>query len=206
VAVSFDLFGTLVRVDGPASPGAAVAGELERRGVAVPDDWERAYRERHVSAEEGEAVSLPAHVTAALQSRGIETDAETVRAAVRAAFEPQVETVPQAPRVVEGCAKAGPVGVCSNCAVPNLVAEALARSEVDRERLDAVVVSVGLGWRKPDRRIFEATADALGCSPEELVHVGDDPETDSGVESVGGSFVDVDDSLPPVESLLEVSP
>ena len=43
MGVSFDLFGTLVTVDRPADPAAAVATELERRDVPVPDDWAAAY-------------------------------------------------------------------------------------------------------------------------------------------------------------------
>jgi len=204
-AVSFDLFGTLVRVGGPANPATAVARALERRGVTVPDGWECAYREQHIAVESGAEVSLPAHVAAALRSRGVDADAEVVLAAVRAAFEPEVQTVPDARQLVADCATAGAVGICSNCSVPGLVAETLARSSLDEEQFDAVVASVAVGRRKPDSRIFEAVADALDCTPATLVHVGDNPETDGGVESVGGRFVSVDERLPSTDRVLEVS-
>ena len=53
VAVSFDLFGTLVTADRPADPAAAIATELEKRDIAVPEDWEDAYTEPHIDAPEG---------------------------------------------------------------------------------------------------------------------------------------------------------
>jgi FMN phosphatase YigB (HAD superfamily) len=40
--------------------------------------------------------------------------------------------------------------------------------------LGTIVVSQRVGWIKPDRRMFEATASALGVSLGELLHVGDD--------------------------------
>lgn len=56
MATSFDLFGTLVAVDRPADPAAAVGDELRDRGVAVPDDWAAAYAETHVEAPAGAEV------------------------------------------------------------------------------------------------------------------------------------------------------
>ncbi len=53
MAVSFDLFGTLVCVPSPSDPAAAVGDALDERGVPVPADWDDAYRERHVDAPPG---------------------------------------------------------------------------------------------------------------------------------------------------------
>jgi len=200
VAVTFDLFGTLVRADRPDDPASAVARELRKRDVPVPDDWDAAYRERHVDAPEGAEVPLPAHVSQALLSRGIDPasrgDSEAgkaVRRAVVAASDPTVETREGAVAAVEAAAEAGPVGVLSNCSVPDLARRALLRSAVDRDGMDAVVTSAGCGWRKPDRRAFEAAARRLAVDPGALVHVGDDPRTDAGVGAVGGTAVIVGD-------------
>ncbi|WP_254546292.1 HAD family hydrolase [Halomarina pelagica] len=193
MAITFDLFGTLVRATTPDDPARAVADELTARGVAVPDDWGDAYRERHVDAPEGAEVPLPAHVAAALRSRGVDAPANVARRAVVAAFDPDVETVPGASAAVAAAAASGPVAVCSNCSVPELVARALIRADVDRSLFDAVVTSVACGWRKPDARAFEATARTLDVPPDSLLHVGDDPRTDAGVEAVGGRFLDVAD-------------
>ncbi|MFC6836820.1 HAD family hydrolase [Halomarina ordinaria] len=193
MAHTFDLFGTLVRAATPDDPARAVAKELAARDVAVPDDWARAYGEVHIDAPEGAEVPLPAHVAAALRDRGVDVPANAARRAVVAAFDPDVETVEGARAAVAAAAERGPVAVCSNCSVPELAARTLIRADLERDAFDAVVTSVACGWRKPDTRLFEATARTLGVAPDSLTHVGDDPRTDGGVEAVGGRFVDVAD-------------
>jgi FMN phosphatase YigB (HAD superfamily) len=191
VAVSFDLFGTLVDADRPADPAAAVAAELRARDVPVPDDWAEAYREPQIDAPSGAEVPLPAHVSAVLRSRGVAAPDNAARRAVVAAFDPAVETRPGAVEAVRAARDRGPVGLCSNCAVPELVGRTLVRSALGRDDFDAVVTSVGCGWRKPDRRAFETCADALEVDLSALVHVGDDPATDGGAQDAGATFVDV---------------
>ena len=194
MAVSFDLFGTLVeRVDsgGDDDPAARVAAELAARDVAVPDDWAAAYRERHIDAPEGAEVPLPAHVSAALASRGVDAPGNAARRAVVAAFDPEVRTCDGAVDAVTAARAVGPVALCSNCSVPELVGRTLVRSALSRDDFDAVVSSVGCGWRKPAAEMFETTATRLDVAPADLVHVGDDARTDGGIEALGGQFVDV---------------
>ena len=206
MAVTFDLFGTLVDVEYPSDPAEIVARELESRGVAVPDDWHVAYGERHVDAPAGAEVPLPAHVAHALDSRGVDAAENVVRHAVVAAFDPDVTRRDGARDAVCDVAAQGPVGLLSNCAVPELVSKTLIRAGL-RGEFDAVTTSVGCGWRKPHPKAFEAAADALGVAPETLVHVGDDPATDGGVEDVGGRFVDVTETpLPRIAAELEAEP
>lgn len=193
MAVAFDLFGTLVSVSMPSDPASAVAAELSARGVSVPDDWPDAYRESYIDAPPGAEVPLPAHVAQALQSRGIETSENAPRRAVVAAFDPDVTTRPGAREAIEAAAQYGSVGICSNCSVPELAGRVLIRSDVERDQFDAIVTSVACGWRKPDRRAFEVVASQLETSVTSLVHVGDDTETDGGIEAAGGTFVDVND-------------
>ena len=193
MAVSFDLFGTLVDVDVPSDPAAVVADELRARDVSVPDDFAAAYREPHIDAPEGAEVPLPAHVSAALQSRGVSVTQNAARRAVIAAFDPTVRTREGAVEAVEAARDRGPVGVLSNCSVPELVGRTFVRSAFDYREFDSVVTSVGCGWRKPAPQAFEVVADGLGVAVEALVHVGDSPATDGGVEALGGTFVDVTD-------------
>jgi FMN phosphatase YigB (HAD superfamily) len=190
VAVTFDLFGTLVDVEYPSDPAEAVARELESRGVAVPDDWHVAYGEQHVEAPAGAEVPLPAHVARALDSRGVDVTQNVARHAVVAAFDPDVTRRDGALDAVHGARERGPVGLLSNCAVPELVPRTLIRAGI-RGEFDAVTTSVGCGWRKPHPSAFEAAAEAIDATTTGLVHVGDDPETDGGIVAAGGRFVDV---------------
>ncbi|WP_331236247.1 HAD family hydrolase [Natronorarus salvus] len=192
MAVSFDLFGTLVSVD-RTEPTRAIANELRARDVTVPDDWERTYGERHVDAPEGAEVPLPSHVAAALRSRGVEFDAHVVRRAVVAAFDPAVETRAGAHETVSTAAEYVPVALLSNCSVPELVPRVLIRSDLDRDAFDAVVTSVGCGWRKPHPEAFHSVAEALDCAVDNLVHVGDSEHADGGIEACGGRFLSVDE-------------
>lgn len=191
MAVSFDLFGTLVDVTRPDDPAEAVARELRARDVAVPEDWGAAYREMHVDAPEGAEVPLPAHVARALASRGVDAPGNAPRRAVVAAFDPDVTVRRGARDAVAAASEHGPVAVCSNCAVPGLVRTTLVRAEL-RDAFDAIVASAACGWRKPDARIFERVADALDCDASALVHVGDS-DADAGIDALGGTFVDVRD-------------
>jgi len=203
VAVTFDLFGTLVSVDAPDDPAAAVAAELRARDVSVPADWAAAYAEPHIDAPSGAEVPLPAHVAAALRSRGVDAPNNAARRAVVAAFDPRVSTREGAIEAVEAAAACGPVGLLSNCSVPELVSRTLIRSELERGDFEAIVTSVGCGWRKPHPNAFETIADGLGARPDTLVHVGDDEATDGGVGDVGGTFLDVtEDALPSIATRL----
>lgn len=59
--------------------------------------------------------------------------------------------------------------------------------------LDALVVSSEVGVRKPGPEFFRATAERLGCAPEEVLFVGDDPTNDvAGARAVGMRAVLVD--------------
>jgi FMN phosphatase YigB (HAD superfamily) len=201
VVVTFDLFGTLVDADRPESPAAAVGAALSARGIAVPDDWAAAFREAHIDAPAGAEVPLPAHVAAALRSRGVDTPGNAARRAVVAAFDPDVRTRAGAVDAVAAAADRGPVGLLSNCSVPELVARTLIRSDLDREAFDATVTSVGCGWRKPHPNAFESIAEGLGVDADAITHVGDDPTADGGIADLGGTFVDVDD--PGLETVAE---
>lgn len=204
VSVSVDLFGTLVDVDDSFEPATELRKALQEFDISVPGDWSEAYRERHVTVDDGEELSIVDHVHAALGSRDVDATKPVVETAVQSAFTQDIETRRGAPSVVETISGRESVGICSNCAVPGLVDHAIRESALDRARFDAVVTSVDCGWRKPDPRIFEKTASELGCSVEDLVHVGDDPHADGGIEKVGGRAVLLTEhDLSDVPALLE---
>lgn len=204
--ISFDLFGTLVEVSSPPNPATAVATELRKRDVPVPDDWDAAYTEQHVDVPDGTELSLPEHVHEALASRGVTAAPDMVERAVSTAFEPTVQTRDGARDALLAAERLGPVGILSNCSVPSLAETALARSTLDSSRFDAVVTSVDCGWRKPHPRAFETVASALDCRVEELCHVGDDPRTDGGVTDAGGTAILLDETpLERIPSQLEAT-
>jgi FMN phosphatase YigB (HAD superfamily) len=190
VAVSFDLFGTLVAQDRPTEPWDAVATELRAREVSVPGDWEAAYRTSHTDLDPGREQSLVAHVRAALASRGVDAGRDVVRDALLAAFDAPVETRPGASEALAAAREHGPVGLLSNCSLPGLAGRALAQTELT---VETVVTSVGCGWRKPHDRAFEAAAEELGVAVSALVHVGDDPRADGGGRTAGVTVVLTDD-------------
>jgi FMN phosphatase YigB (HAD superfamily) len=204
VVVSFDCFGTLVDATRPEEPAVAIAQELRARGVDVPADWPEAYRERQLDPPAGAETPLPVHVSAALASRDIDADEDAIRRAVVAALDPDVETRDGALEAVEAAAEYGPVAICSNCSVSQLVWRSLERSAIAPDTFDAIVTSVDCGWRKPDRRIFEMTATRLDATLSTLVHVGDDPHADGGIEDYGGRCVLLTETeLPAVPERLE---
>lgn len=185
---SFDLFGTLVSAQRPDDPASAVADALADRAVAVPNDWTTAYREPHAHLAPGEERSLAAHVGDALASRGVDAPDDVVRDATIEAFDRPVERRDGAIDAIDAARASGDVAVLSNCSVPGLIDRALERANL-ADAVDAVVTSVACGWRKPDPRAFEAVADALDTAPNTLVHVGDDPIADRGIEALGGRAV-----------------
>lgn len=192
MAVTFDLFGTLVSAERPEEPWEAVASELADRGVSVPGDWEAAYREGHVDVEPLAELSLVEHTAAALASRGRDPDRKVVRAALLAAFDGPVTVRNGAADALTAAADRGPVGICSNCSLPGLVDRVLDRASLPAVT-DAVVTSVDCGWRKPHDRAFEAVADRLGVDLVDLVHVGDDPRCDGGARTTDASVLLLED-------------
>lgn len=189
VAVSFDLFGTLVSVDRTDDPATAIAHELEERGVSVTNDWDDRYRRPTVDAPAGAEIPLPAHVSRALADAGVEWEGNVVRRAVIAAFDPVVETRDGAREALEAAKSYGPVALCSNCSVPELVGRTLIRSDLSRTDFDVIVSSVACGWRKPAPEIFQITATQLEVPVSSLIHVGDDPRTDGGITAIGGTAI-----------------
>lgn len=205
-AVSFDLFGTLVAVDRPDDPAAAIAAQLESKGLSVPDDWRTAYSQSHADIPPGRERSLVDHVADALASRsGAASGPERrdrIDRAVRNAFDADVRTRPGAEGAVRTIGATVPIGVLSNCSVPGLVGHVLEESAIDERQFDAIVASVDCGWRKPHPRAFETIARDLAVDLDRLVHVGDSPQTDGGAEEAGARSLLVSDA--PLEELPEV--
>ncbi len=71
------------------------------------------------------------------------------------------------------------VGHCSNFSHAATAHRILEENEL-ASKLDAVVISEEVGFRKPRPEIFEALLSSLSVSPEQTLHVGDRLTTDVG--------------------------
>jgi HAD superfamily hydrolase (TIGR01549 family) len=78
------------------------------------------------------------------------------------------------------------IGLCSNAPYrPASMHAQLAHVGLER-LLDAAVFSAEVGWRKPSRRLFDASLHALGTSARETVFVGDRRREDVGGAAAAG--------------------
>ncbi|MEZ3142474.1 HAD family hydrolase [Halobaculum sp. MBLA0143] len=169
-ANSFELFGTLVDADLPDDPARAVGRELADRGVDLPADWATAYDETHIDPPAEAVVPLPAHVSAALGSRGVDAPDNAPRRAVVAAFDPEVRTREGASEALAAAADRGPVAVLADAPAPELARRTLIRADLDRSLLDATVSTAACGWALTAPEAHETVARRLGA--ERVVHVG----------------------------------
>src|SRR5262249_28243110 len=56
----------------------------------------------------------------------------------------------------------------------------------DLRRIEHVVISADVGWRKPAAEFFAALCRKLGRRPDEILFVGDDPTNDyAGAQAAG---------------------
>jgi FMN phosphatase YigB (HAD superfamily) len=153
-----------------------------------------------VEVPHGGELALPEHTRQALASRGVDADESVVSNAVRAAFTREGTPVQGAADALE--AIDAPVGVLSNCSVPGMVTATLDRAGL-LHAVDTVETSIDCGWRKPDRRAFEAVADSLDIEVADLIHVGDNREADGGIDPLGGTYLPVEDELSSLPGRLE---
>ena len=208
-AVSFDLFGTLLTVEQPRDPTAAVAEALEARGIDIPDEWEDAYRTPYIETDHPlQEMPLGDHVLALLRAHADSADTEpdpaVVDEAVRDAFDTPIQTRDGAAETIRALSEHVPVAVLSNSSVRGLVERSLSKADLPVDSFAIVRASVDLGWRKPHEQTFKHIADELGVPIESLVHVGDDSRTDGGADRAGAHAVIVSESGPlTVASILE---
>ncbi len=188
VAISFDLFGTLVSVRRETAPAAAIRRYFLDAGVAVPERFEQEYYEPQVECPPDRSLSTTEHVRAAVAACDVAVSTALCRRAVQDTFTAEPTVLQETTTALQLAADRGPVGLCSNCSVAGLVEEILSEAQL-AAAFDAIVTSVGCGWRKPAPEIFETMAARLGVDPASITHVGDNPATDGGIETVGGTFL-----------------
>jgi putative hydrolase of the HAD superfamily len=65
----------------------------------------------------------------------------------------------------------------SNFMIQDGIEELLQLNEVNRF-FDFVVTSIRVGWRKPSPKIYQVALHYAGCTPEQILFIGDDYEND----------------------------
>jgi len=94
-------------------------------------------------------------------------------------------TPPHHPGVLDRLGARARLGLASNWSWTPAALAILERGEL-RPRLDALAISHDVGLRKPRPELFAAALDALGVSPAEAIHVGDNLEADvAGAAALG---------------------
>lgn len=197
-AVIFDFIGTLASVecyDMEASK-LKLYGAIFDAGFKVGEkDFLKAYDEAHekyriVRYEELVEVTNAVWVSEALNRLGFKIGPEDMRmkAAINVFFADYLESLRLNPCVKELLARTSSVckaGLISNFTFAPVIYAAVRKLGLGRY-LNAVLVSEDVGWRKPNRRIFEEALKRLRVDAEETVYVGDSPLEDvKGATLVG---------------------
>jgi putative hydrolase of the HAD superfamily len=185
-AILFDLFHTLVCVPPPAVAGERSVPEI--LGVSS-EEWQRRYYDDDVLGrclghvrDSFEAMRLVTHsIDPSVDEQKI---AEAV-ASRRRRFEAGLVGVEEAMlAALDQLRNAGiRTAIVSDAGADDV--ESWPRSPL-RSRVDAVVFSYEVGFRKPDPRIYLHALSAVGVSPEDAVFVGDGGSQEhSGARALG---------------------
>jgi putative hydrolase of the HAD superfamily len=189
-AVLFDLFHTLACV-----PPPAIAGELPVSEIlgGSGKEWQRRYYEEDVLGrclgrvcDAMEAMRLVTH------SIDPAVAEERILAAVKSRqrrFEMGLVEIESATLAALDRLRAAGIrtALVSDAGADDV--ESWERSPL-RTRLDAIVFSYRMGFRKPDARIYEHALDSIGVRPDEAIFVGDGGSDEHrGARAVGMSTV-----------------
>jgi len=192
-AVVFDFIGTLTSVKNYSLEASTLKlhKAIVEAGFSVDEeDFLRAYSRAHekyrlIRYEELVEVTNGVWISDALNCLGFKTgpaDAR-VKTAVNVFFEDYLSSLelnPCARRMLVRLSKRYKLGLISNFTYAPVIYAALRKLGVNRF-FSAVLVSEDVGWRKPNRKIFQEALRRLGVKAEETVYVGDSP-----VEDIGG--------------------
>jgi FMN phosphatase YigB (HAD superfamily) len=193
-AVIFDFIGTLTSVKNYSLETSTLKlhKAIVEAGFSVNEDnFLRAYSRSHekyrlIRYEELVEVTNSVWISDALNCLGFKTSPEDARLkkAVNVFFHDylgSLELKHCARRTLVQLSKRYKLGLISNFTYAPVIYAALRKLGVNRF-FSAVLVSEDVGWRKPNRKIFQEALRRLGVKAEEAVYVGDSP-----LEDVGGA-------------------
>jgi len=197
-AIGFDLFNTLLTVEPPALEEAVerLCRSLTTGGIPVAKEaFKDAYRESalrfmHETRLDGRETHNRFWISAALLSQAYEVGPEDSRiaAAVTAyfsAFMGHCHLIPGTMEMLKALKGAFRLGLLSNFTHPPAVREIISSLGLTAS-FDAVLISGELGYRKPHPLVFRRLLRELGVKKDQILYVGDDPESDiAGAEQAG---------------------
>ena len=197
-AVLLDYIGTLVTPRGYTMEDSVnkLCAEIISAGFEVEEAefLERygVYHEKYRAVRYGENVEVTnaVWICEALNSLGhfVEPEDARLSLALDNFFNDYVMSLEPSPRVEEFLSQVSKnysLGLVSNFTYSPVVHQSLNKLNL-KKHFRVVRVSHDVGWRKPDRRIFEATLEGLGVASEEAVFVGDSPLEDiAGAQQMG---------------------
>jgi FMN phosphatase YigB (HAD superfamily) len=193
-AVIFDFIGTLTSVKNYSMEASTLKlyKAIVEAGFGVDEeDFLGAYSRAHekyrlIRYEELVEVTNGVWISEALNCLGFKTSPEDahVKTAVNVFFEDYLSSLelnPCARRMLVWLSRRYKLGLVSNFTYAPVIYAALRKLGVNRF-FNAVLVSEDVGWRKPNKKIFQETLRRLGVKADETVYVGDSP-----VEDIGGA-------------------
>jgi HAD superfamily hydrolase (TIGR01662 family) len=203
-AVFFDLGGTLVDMSVPRENVWAEAFSKHGENVG-PDELRRALRKADHDLDEAfaaiqgmdEKPFWRTYDEAVLDSLGVEVDPEEFMADLSASFGKIIpdENVwtdyPDAKPILEDLARRDmDVGLISNAT--DLARRVLRRLDMERY-FDPIVISSEIGYRKPEREIFDKALGEAGVAPSRALYIGDKLAVDvKGASRAGLNAVLID--------------
>lgn len=193
--IGFDLFGTLLHVQGDHSSCLSnLQQKLSQYSINIPmnqflDAYHKIHKKnRMVRYDSNIEISNQAELCEILKQFNIlfDTNSKPVIEAIKAYFSSWcVTAIDNAERVLQDLHMQCTTGLITNFTDTTFVYKCLHDFNLFNE-LDSVIISAELGWRKPNRKIFDEFLQSTKSKADETLFVGDDINCDiAGAKNVG---------------------
>lgn len=197
-AIVFDFIGTLIDLKDYSMEESKkkLSKAIRAAGFEVEEArflgaYSRAHEKyRLVRYQELVEVTNAVWISEALNSLGLKTSPEDARikTALNIFFGDYIKSFELRPCVRELLKKVSAgfkLGLVSNFTYAPVIYVGLRRLGINHF-FNAVLISADVGWRKPDKRIFEEALRRLGVRPDKAIYIGDSPIEDiRGAKTLG---------------------
>jgi putative hydrolase of the HAD superfamily len=206
-AIAFDLFNTLITVE-PHGLGEALnrlVRSLKGSGLALEyEAFKQAHREAAIRfLEETRKDGTETHnrfwISEALKTLGYDVPPDDPRIAAAvdsyfSAFLDLCHLIPGTGEMLQALKARYRLGLLSNFTHAPAAKNIIEHVGLDHS-FDVILISGDLGFRKPHPFVFRQLIDRLGFEKDQILYVGDDPETDitgagrAGIQPVWTTYV-----------------